>query len=424
MNRRMSEKGTSGQVVDSASGSGIHAWERWALLWHGAFFVGLALITAVVLLRPTPSGPGPAVTLALAVGVAGWYGLWAVIRRIERQPPSRVAFFFVGMAALWTALIMIHPLFQVVAAFLFVPLCVISVGWAVAAGALFVGGVAMRTIVFGGGISWLEVALVAVPVGFGLLLVLYVAAIVNQSRERHRLLEELRDTRAELAAAERQAGALGERERLSREIHDALAQGFTSIVMLLEAAEESLSPGESAARRQIAQAIQTARESLSEARRLVRALAPEPLVRESLPGALELLTGRLAQEAGIDARTVITGRPRPLPTAHEIALLRVAQEALANVRRHARASRATLTLSYLPVVTVLDVQDDGVGLADRQPPGGVGGGFGIPNMRRRLEELGGKLTVESAPGEGTTLVAELPLLKERPAERPAPAEAR
>jgi signal transduction histidine kinase len=420
----MSEKGTSGQVVDSASGSGIHAWERWALLWHGAFFVGLALITAVVLLRPTPSGPGPAVTLALAVGVAGWYGLWAVIRRIERQPPSRVAFFFVGMAALWTALIMIHPLFQVVAAFLFVPLCVISVGWAVAAGALFVGGVAMRTIVFGGGISWLEVALVAVPVGFGLLLVLYVAAIVNQSRERHRLLEELRDTRAELAAAERQAGALGERERLSREIHDALAQGFTSIVMLLEAAEESLSPGESAARRQIAQAIQTARESLSEARRLVRALAPEPLVRESLPGALELLTGRLAQEAGIDARTVITGRPRPLPTAHEIALLRVAQEALANVRRHARASRATLTLSYLPVVTVLDVQDDGVGLADRQPPGGVGGGFGIPNMRRRLEELGGKLTVESAPGEGTTLVAELPLLKERPAETPAPAEAR
>jgi signal transduction histidine kinase len=420
----MSEKGTSGQVVDSASGSGIHAWERWALLWHGAFFVGLALITAVVLLRPTPSGPGPAVTLALAVGVAGWYGLWAVIRRIERQPPSRVAFFFVGMAALWTALIMIHPLFQVVAAFLFVPLCVISVGWAVAAGALFVGGVAMRTIVFGGGISWLEVALVAVPVGFGLLLVRYVAAIVNQSRERHRLLEELRDTRAELAAAERQAGALGERERLSREIHDALAQGFTSIVMLLEAAEESLSPGESAARRQIAQAIQTARESLSEARRLVRALAPEPLVRESLPGALELLTGRLAQEAGIDARTVITGRPRPLPTAHEIALLRVAQEALANVRRHARASRATLTLSYLPVVTVLDVQDDGVGLADRQPPGGVGGGFGIPNMRRRLEELGGKLTVESAPGEGTTLVAELPLLKERPAETPAPAEAR
>jgi len=420
----MSEKGTSGEVVDSPSGSGVHAWERWAPLWHGAFYVGLALITAVVLLRPTPSGPGPAVTLALAGGLAGWYGLWAVIRGIERQPPSRVAFFFVGMAALWVALIMIDPLFQVVAAFLFVPLCIISMGWAVAAGALFVGGVAMRTVVFGGGISWLEVALVALPVGFGLLLVRYVAAIVKQSRERHRLLEELRDTRAELAAAERQAGALGERERLSREIHDALAQGFTSIVMLLEAAEESLIPGESAARGQIAQALRTARESLGEARRLVRALAPEPLVRESLPGALELLAGRLAQEVGIDARTVITGRPRPLPPAHEAALLRVAQEALANVRRHARASRATLTLSYLSEVTVLDVQDDGVGFSEERPPGGLGGGFGIRNMRGRLEELGGKLTVESAPGEGTTLVAELPHLKERRAEKPATADAR
>jgi signal transduction histidine kinase len=419
----MSETGSSGEGIDPRSGSGVHAWERWAPLWHVSFYVALAITMAVVLSRGTASGPGAGVILALVVSLAGWYGLWAVARGIERQRPSRVALFFVGMAALWTALILIDPLFQVVGAFLFAPLCIISLGWAAAAGALFVGGVAMRTVVFGGGPSWFEVAIVAVPVGFGLLLVRYVAAIVKQSRERHRLIEELKDTRAELATAEREAGALGERERLSREIHDALAQGFTSIVMLLEAAKGSLSPGDSAARRQIAQALQTARESLGEARRLVRALTPEPLVQESLPGALELLADRLAQEVGIDARTVITGRPRPLPTAHETGLLRVAQEALANVRRHARASRATLTLSYLPKVTVLDVQDDGVGLSHR-PPGGGGGGFGIPNMRRRLEELGGKLTVESVPGEGTTLVAELPVLEERRAGEPAPAEAR
>jgi signal transduction histidine kinase len=420
----MSETGLSSEEVDSRSQAGVHAWEGWAPLWHGGFYVALAIITVVVLFRAAPSGTRPAVTLALVGGMAGWYGLWAVARGVERQPPSRVALFFVGMAALWTALIIIDPLFQVMAAFLFVPLCIISVGWAVAAGALFVGGVAMRAFAFGGGISWLEVALVALPVGFGLLLVRYVAAIVKQSRERHRLIEELEDTRAELAAAERQAGALGERERLSREIHDALAQGFTSIVMLLEAAEESLIPDESAARRRIAQALQTARESLGEARRLVRALAPEPLVRESLPGALELLAGRLAKEVGIDARTVITGRPRPLPTAHEIALMRVAQEALANVRRHARATRATMTLSYLSEVTVLDVQDDGVGFSDRPPPGDAGGGFGIRNMRRRLEELRGKLTVESLPGEGTTIVAELPFLEERRAEKPASVDAR
>jgi signal transduction histidine kinase len=420
----VSETGSSGEGIDPRSGSGVHAWERWAPLWHTAFYVAVAITTAVVLARASVSGPGNGAILALVVSLAGWYGLWAVAGGIERQQPSRVALFFVGMAALWTALILLDPLFQVVGAFLFAPLCIISLGWAAAAGALFVGGVAMRTFVFGGGPSWLDVAIVGVPVGFGLLLARYVTAIVNQSRERHRLVEELKDTRAELAAAEREAGALGERERLSREIHDALAQGFTSIVMLLEAAEESLSPGESAARRQIAQALQTARESLGEARRLVRALTPEPLVRESLPGALELLTDRLAQEAAIDARTVITGRPRPLPTAHDTALLRVAQEALANVRRHARASRATLTISYLSDVTVLDVHDDGVGLSDRHPPGGGGGGFGIRNMRRRLEELGGKLTVESLPGEGTTLVAELPVLEERRAGEPAPADAR
>jgi signal transduction histidine kinase len=414
------------ETIDSGSRSGeaVHVWERWAPLWHGAFYVALAITTAVVLSRSTPTGTAPAVTLALVGGLAGWYGFWAVSRGIERQPPSRVALFFVGTAAIWTALILIDPLFQVVGPFLFVPLCIISLGWAVAAAVLIVGGITMRTLAFGDGLSWGEVGLVALPVGLGLLLVRYVSAIVGQSRERQRLIDELSEARADLAAAEREAGALGERERLSREIHDALAQGFTSIVMLLEAAEESLPPGQSAARRQIAQALQTARESLGEARRLVRALTPEPLVRESLPGALELLTDRLVREGGIDARTVITGRLRPLPTGYETALLRVAQEALANVRRHSHARTATLTLSYLSGVTVLDVQDDGVGFSDEPDPARVGAGFGLRNMRKRLEELGGKFTVESEPGEGTTLVAELPIVDERAGEEPAVADAR
>jgi signal transduction histidine kinase len=260
--------------------------------------------------------------------------------------------------------------------------------------------------------------------GFIFLLVRYVAAIVKESRERHRLIQELEATRADLAAAERQAGALEERERLSREIHDALAQGFTSIVMLLEAAEESLPASGPTARRQIEQALRAARESLGEARRLVRDLPPEPLARDSLPAALQRLTERLSQETGIEARTVITGRPGSLPTEHEVALLRVVQEGLANVRRHARATRATVTLSYMPDLSVLDVQDDGVGFAeDAGRSGGAGGGFGIPGMRRRIEELGGTLTVESTPGEGTTIVAELPSPRKRPEAQPARADA-
>ncbi|MGB3634747.1 MAG: sensor histidine kinase [Rubrobacteraceae bacterium] len=224
--------------------------------------------------------------------------------------------------------------------------------------------------------------------------------------ENVRLLEQARKT-------SRKAGILGERQRLAREIHDTLAQGFTSIVMNLEAAEGALPKEiseEARAKWHLDQARFTARESLTEARRLVWALRPESLDNASLPEALAQLTARWADSSGVEASANVTGTPRPIPAEAEVTLVRVAQEALANVLKHAAASRAVVTVSYMDDLVALDVIDDGVGF---DPEGeridAPEGGFGLKAMRERIEQLGGSLTIESSPGEGTTLVAELPL---------------
>ena len=242
---------------------------------------------------------------------------------------------------------------------------------------------------------------------------LTIAAQAALAVENVRLLEEVRRTG-------KRAGMLEERQRLAREIHDTLAQGFTSIVMNLEAAEGAKPPAPSGVQAYLDYARRTARESLSEARRLVWALRPEALENSSLSEAISGLARRWSEESGIPCEVTVTGTPRPLPTGIENVLHRVTQEALSNVRKHARAGRVVLTLSYMGGLVVLDVRDDGVGFdAAAQAsvaPGaadGSAGGFGLGAMRGRVEQAGGTLTVESSPGRGTSLVVELPATERR-----------
>ena len=210
------------------------------------------------------------------------------------------------------------------------------------------------------------------------------------------------------------AGVLRERQRMAHEIHDTLAQGFTSIVMNLEAAEGIMPPSSDRAQHHLDQARLTARESLTEARRLVWALRPEALEKASLPEALNRLTERWSKESGVGVGVTVTGTPHPLSPDIEATLFRTAQEALVNVRKHANASRVALTLSYMGDVIALDARDDGVGFdpsrADAETRDRTSGGFGLKGMRERIEQTGGSLSVESAPGEGTTLVVELPMV--------------
>ncbi|MFJ4777158.1 sensor histidine kinase [Streptomyces sp. NPDC088762] len=262
-------------------------------------------------------------------------------------------------------------------------------------------------------------------------------ALYRESERRRELIEELITTRAELAAAERGAGILAERERLAREIHDTLAQGLSSIQLLLRAAERSLSEGRpgaeaagassAAALAHIARAREAAQENLAEARRFVRALTPPDLEHGSLAGALERLCSGVP---GPRVRFSLSGRPRVLPTPYEVALLRIAQSALANVVRHARAGRAEITLTFMDASVTLDIVDDGHGFDPSSAAPGApgaprpgGGGFGLPAMRSRAETLGGLFTVESAPGQGTAVAVTLPLPLE-PLEPLEPVEAR
>jgi len=237
---------------------------------------------------------------------------------------------------------------------------------------------------------------------------LTVGVQVALALENLRLVEEARKTG-------RQAGVLRERQRMAHEIHDTLAQGFTSIVMNLEAAEGVIPSNLDRAQHHLDQARLTARESLTEARRLVWALRPEPLEGASLPEALGRLAERWSEESGISAGVSTTGTPCPLPSEVEVMLFRVAQEALNNARKHARgASRVALTLSYMGETVALDVRDDGEGFDPAREAGRVrdreSGGFGLKGMRERVEGVGGLLSVESAPGEGSTLTVELPVV--------------
>ena len=253
----------------------------------------------------------------------------------------------------------------------------------------------------------------AIIEGFFVLIMLYLHAIDRQSTERKHLIEELESTRTMLATSERQAGVLQERERLAREIHDTLAQGFTSIVMHHEAAGAALPNIPSPARKHFDQAHQAARESLAETRRLVWALTPQALDRASLTEALNQVAQRWSDDGTEAASVVVTGTVRPLHPSVEVTVLRATQEALSNVRKHADASQVDVTISYMDDEVVLDVQDDGTGFdtesAGKQLSDGSAGGFGLVAMRQRIEQLDGTLLVESAAGHGTTLVVNLPI---------------
>ncbi|MER5202611.1 sensor histidine kinase [Streptomyces sp. NPDC002825] len=238
------------------------------------------------------------------------------------------------------------------------------------------------------------------------------AVFIYSQRQADRLRSVIIDlvrTRRELAATERREGALAERQRLSMEIHDTLAQGLSSQQMLLQAADRLWETDPAAARRHIRTAESIAEHNLAEARRVVHDLAPADLAGGgSLDEALRTLAERESSDT-LQIRFHQDGTPTAaLPDRVQAALLRIAQGALSNIREHADAGTAALTLSHLDDQVVLDIADDGRGFDPVEQPGGMRG-HGLPAMRARVRQLGGALTIESAPGEGTVLTAVIPL---------------
>jgi signal transduction histidine kinase len=220
-------------------------------------------------------------------------------------------------------------------------------------------------------------------------------------------LEENAGLHAQLLVQAREAGVLDERQRMAREIHDTLAQGLAGILTQLQAAEQTADW-----RRHVTNAMNLARESLTEARRTVHAVEPSMLAEARLPEAISDVTRRWSEVNRIDAVLTTTGDPRPMHADVEVTLLRAAQEALANVAKHARASRVGLTLSYMEDLVTLDVRDDGVGFEPnvKRANGSTTGGFGLAGMRQRVRRLAGRLDIESEPGGGTAISASVPAI--------------
>lgn len=232
----------------------------------------------------------------------------------------------------------------------------------------------------------------------------WIRYVVRQSRERADLIDELESSRAEVARLSHEAGVSAERARLAGEIHDTLAQGFTSIVTLLQAVDSELDRDGGAARGHVALAVRTARENLAESRAMVAALAPAALGSGSLEQSVRRQVARLAEETPTAVSYQTVGTAEALPTAVEVVVLRALQEALANVRKHADARNVTVGLEYADRAVRLAVHDDGRGFDTSQ----AADGFGLRGMRARADQVQGTLTVHSGADMGTTIELEVP----------------
>ncbi|MGO1737728.1 MAG: sensor histidine kinase [Actinomycetaceae bacterium] len=228
------------------------------------------------------------------------------------------------------------------------------------------------------------------------------AALAAANADLERAAAENRTLQGRLLAGARSQGVASERARLAGEIHDTIAAGLSGIVAQLEALDVELGD-DYALRPRVRTSVELARESLAEARRSVRALRPEPLVRHALPGALAEAVGRFGRTHGLPVRFAVTGEECSVSRAVEDVLLRGAQEAMTNVARHAGASEARVTLTFLGDTVALDVGDDGSGFDAR-----TSGGHGLSIMRERVEEVGGRVVVDSSPGEGTVVTLTVP----------------
>ncbi|CAL9575071.1 sensor histidine kinase [Streptomyces sp. enrichment culture] len=395
---------------------------------------GLLALAAVRAVAAGDAARATAVTGAAAVTGAVYAAgpaLLAVRGRSARG--ARAARTWLGaVCAAWLGLLVLTPdALWVAFPLYFLQLRLLPVRWALPAVAATAGAAVLAYVGHGAPLN--PGVFVGPPLGAAVAVatVLGYQALSRENERRRQLIDELVSTRAELAAAERHAGTLAERERLAREIHDTLAQGLSSIQLLLRAAERALPPGSPAAAH-IERAREEARGNLAEARRFVRALTPPDLQRGSLVAALERLCAQGAPPegggggAGVPSggagaagggapgraprvRFSLSGTPVPLPTPYEVALLRIAQSALANTVRHAAARRAEVTLTFMDASVTLDVVDDGGGFDPAVCAPSADGGFGLPAMRARAESLGGTFAVESAPGQGTAVAVTLPL---------------
>ncbi|GAA3781769.1 sensor histidine kinase [Streptomyces coacervatus] len=391
------------------SGPGVaraeHAWDRTIRLWDVYFAVAWAATLAFVLNAAHPGFMVRAVAAALLVPLVPWY---VRVGRplLQEDPPDQGR----SVRYLAWAIAMFLPSAVLVGetrlmAFALIPQCFMTLHrrWSLVAVIVInlvpVAGWALLWRPSGEDL-FADVLFSVVALVFSLVVGGWIIRIIEQSMERADLIAELDASRHEISRLSAAHGALAERERMAREIHDTLAQGFTSVLMLIQAVEAELDHDVPQARRHLALMDETARQNLAEARALVAGAAPADLNGTSLPDALRRLAAR--HEAVLD----VSGPVRPLPAGPEVVALRSCQEALSNARKHAGSSAAVgIALSYSDDTLTMSVRDDGCGF----DPGTPCDGYGLAGLRARATEVGGTARIDSMPGDGTTVTVSLPV---------------
>ncbi|GGL88729.1 two-component sensor histidine kinase [Curtobacterium citreum] len=371
----------------------------------GLHVLSAALLALVVVRIVVVGGPTAPLAGVLAGAFAVVYLLGAVVARTAG--PRRVlagALWVVGLSVVWVGLLVVVP----EAAYLVFPLFFLYlhvlprvVGPAAVVAATLVAVVALG---LHGGFTVGGVVGPLVGAGVALLIGLGYRALAREAAEREALVAELLATRDRLAATEREQGVLAERARLAREIHDTVAQGLSSIQMLLHAAERA--DGDRPGTEHIRLARETAADGLADTRRFIRELAP-PTLDQGLGAALRRLAEQQWTRHGLTVGVTVPDAALPMDV--ETALLRLAQGAVANAMQHARAAHVDVVVAVDGREARLTVVDDGVGFdpvttGDRAA---ATDSFGLRAMAERVEQFGGRLTVDSAPGRGTTITAVL-----------------
>jgi signal transduction histidine kinase len=380
----------------------LNRWERrLAFAAHVIPYFVLTVTTVMYSIFTVHSGAERWITYGVVAFGYAWMAWWFTLHPAWRDRAELMAVFVGGMVVFYAVLGLREQVFGAVSYAVYIYASELLRGrWMFVVVALTAG---LATLSLFGGYPP-----AAEQPAFWLLLLVFVVlactftfvghVTTEQSRLRKDLLEENEGLHAQLLVQAHEAGVQDERHRLAGEIHDTLAQGLTGIITQLSAA----SPADW--ERRVSVAAELARSNLAEARRSVHALRPPALDSAALHEALDEVASGWTSVYGVPVSVTLTGAVRVMHPEVEVALLRTAQEALANVAKHASASRVGLTLSYMEDVVTLDVRDDGVGFDLATPSSG----FGLSVMRHRVHRLSGALFVESELGAGTAISARVP----------------
>lgn len=376
-----------------------------------------AVLTVIGVIRAIGVGVAPAAAIIAGVAIVVWHVAGTILPTKVHSRPLVVGW-LIGFALVWAAAVAVSAEFVWVAFLLWLLAGhLLPLRWGLVFSIAVFVLVVTAPMLHYGTTSYADVfgpligGIFAFGISRGYLQLLHDAA------ERERLVtsltraqQEMAALQDELALAQRHSGAIAERTRISRDIHDTVAQGLSSIRLLAHA--EANRTNDFSAIRTLGQVATLAGDSLADVRRIVAALTPAQLEDDALPAALQRMLDRLHEETGLHAELHVDDTLPILPTEVEVALLRTAQSALGNIRLHASASRVVMSLIDAEDAVRLDIIDDGTGFdvaAWEQSGGGASSSYGLQFMRSRLRELGGGLDVESTTGEGTAISAHLPI---------------